>query len=164
MITDSDIQVTQKIEMVILQSKLSEKAREKADVIARDVMTYYYLTQHRKPKQNEYPPVVVACAIDDTRCYIETTRHDVPRKYINKILLKRLETRLSGKYGSESQNVKKNLIGHCAEPQAANDLLLNESVKNLDEIYFGKAYRPRTGVVIPPCGNCQNVFDKGVVR
>lgn len=163
MISDLDIDVVQNCKASLLQSKLSEVAREEADVIAKSVLDYYISVQHRKAKRNEYPPVVVACAQDEKKWYTETTHHDIPRQCINNRLLKRLENRLSGQYGKESQYVKKNLIGHCAEPQAANELLRNENVKDLDYIYFGKAYRPRTGVVIPPCENCRIVFDKGVV-
>ncbi len=164
MISDSDIQIAQNVDAALLQAKLSGKARNKADVIAREKWAHYYITKHRKPKRGEYPAAVVACAQNDRRYYTEVTRHDIPRGYIDNDLLDRLEKRLLGKYGSESKYVKKNLIGHCAEPQAANKLLMNENVTSIDDIYFGKAYRPRTGVVVPPCVNCQIVFDNGIVK
>lgn len=164
MILDSDTQIAQKVDTALLQAKLSDIARNKADVIARNKWAHYYLTLHRKPKVEEFPPVVVTCAQDYESHYTEVTRHDVPRRCINQDLLDRLESRLSGEYGSESQHVKKNLIGHCAEPQAANKLLMSEYVGDIDEICFGKAFRPRTGLVVPACRNCQIVFDKGVVR
>lgn len=157
MISDSDIEVKQKVDAEALQSWLSEQACEKADAIAKDLWLYCYQTRNRKPKLSEYPPVVVACAQDNENCYIGITRHDVPKRCIHKDLLKRLEKKL-GKYGDSSQFEEKLAIGHCAEPQAANELLRNEWVKDIDDIYFGDAYRPRTGVVIPPCGNCKETF------
>lgn len=163
MISDSDIDVVQNNKASLLQSKLTVEACAKADIIAKSVQDYYISVKHRKAKRNEYPPVVVACAQSEEKWYTEITRHNVPRQCINNRLLRRLENRLSARYGKESQYVKKNLIGHCAEPQAANELLRYENVKDLDDIYFGKAYRPRTGVVIRPCLNCQNVFKNVII-
>jgi len=158
MILDSDIEIKQKAGAAALQSWLSERARKEADAIARDLWSYYYQTRNRKPKLIEYPPTVVACAQNNENYYIGKTEHHVMKRYINRDLLERLENRL-GKYGDTSRHEIKFAIGHCAEPQAANELLKKEWVKDLDDIYFGDAYRPRTGVVIPPCGNCRETFN-----
>lgn len=158
MILDSDKQIKQKIDAVLLQSELSGFARIKADVIARGVRTYYYLIQRREPEIPEYPSVVVACAQNEENLYIGKTRHDIRREQINGRLLERLEERL-GPYGGSTESAPRCCIGHCAEPLAANKLLRREHVENIDDIYFGDAYRPRTGLIVAPCGNCVKTFN-----
>ena len=55
------------------------------------------------------------------------------------------------------------IIGHCAEPHAANQTM-NKYFKNkgtelyLDDIYFSLALRPRTMEVIKTCHNCKDTF------
>ena len=160
---DSDTRVKKKVDADLLQSQLTVAARKKADVIAKRVLDYYSSIRHRKPILKEYPPVVVACAQNGPKPYIGITRHNVPRKNINRDLLERLEDRL-GPYGESTEFAPRCYIGHCAEPQAANKLLRNEYVNDLDDIFFGDAYRPRTGVVIPPCNNCRRTFNNSVIR
>lgn len=162
-IMDPDILVKRKVDAVLLQSQLTVAARKKADVIAKRVLDYNSSIRHRKPILKEYPPVVVACAQNETNHYVGITRHNVLRKDINRDLLDRLEDRL-GPYGESTEFAPRCYIGHCAEPQAANKLLRNEYVNDLDDIYFGNAYRPRTGVVIPPCNNCRRMFNNLVIR
>jgi len=49
-------------------------------------------------------------------------------------------------------------VGSCAEFDAANQLMNQGSA--LEDINFTDAIRPRTGEVVPPCTNCQQMFGK----
>ena len=56
-----------------------------------------------------------------------------------------------------------NIIGHCAEPHAANSTMNsfhNDMHKDmqLKEVFFSEAKRPRTMEVIPTCQNCLDTF------
>lgn len=51
-----------------------------------------------------------------------------------------------------------NTLGRCAEFRAANELLLSNPNLKLSDIKFTPAIRPRTGVVVPRCDNCTNIF------
>ena len=57
-----------------------------------------------------------------------------------------------------------NIIGSCAEPNAANLLLKATGSTMIDDIVFSNAYRPRcvlkgkTNAIIPPCQNCKDTF------
>ena len=56
-----------------------------------------------------------------------------------------------------------NIIGHCAEPHAANQTMnAYRKAKHkdlpLDEVYFSSALRPRTMEVITTCQNCKDTF------
>lgn len=56
-----------------------------------------------------------------------------------------------------------NIIGHCAEPHAANQTMNSYHKKKhqdlqLSEVYFSSAKRPRTMEVIATCQNCKDTF------
>lgn len=140
-------------------NRLSRAAKYEAGKIANEVMRRYcgfgWL-----PRVNDYPPVVAACAKTERRIYTSETKH-IREEHIHETLLDELEK--LGPIGSRSIHANNSRVGYCAEPNAANKLLKHERVNTLDDIYFGDAYRPRTGVVIPPCGNCQRTF-KNVIR
>lgn len=76
---------------------------------------------------------------------------------------------LSNKLNNLERNKKigdkryKNIIGHCAEPHAANQTM-NAYYKDnrrdlpLGGIYFSLALRPRTMEIISTCQNCKDTF------
>lgn len=143
-----------------LQKILTREAKHKAELVAVRVRKYF-LGQGKTPDIRDYPSVVAVCAKMEYRTYTGETM-DIDRKKINRMLLGELEWKL-GPIGTKTCYADNSYVGYCAEPNAANKLLKREGVNSLDDIYFGKAYRPRTGVVIPPCGNCQRIFNN-VVR
>ncbi|MCO8124103.1 RHS repeat-associated core domain-containing protein, partial [Stieleria sp. TO1_6] len=49
-------------------------------------------------------------------------------------------------------------VGRCAEFHAGNRLLLRTPGSTLSDIGFTKAIRPRTGEVISPCLNCEQMY------
>ena len=49
-------------------------------------------------------------------------------------------------------------VGRCAEFRAANSLLLRSPTPRLSNIGFTNAIRPRTGAIVPPCINCEQMF------
>ncbi|UII34887.1 hypothetical protein LVD17_13830 [Fulvivirga ulvae] len=52
-----------------------------------------------------------------------------------------------------------NTIGCCGEFRAGNELLLENPYYKPSDIQFTPAIRPRTGQVITPCQNCQDIFN-----
>lgn len=69
-----------------------------------------------------------------------------------------LRSKLINVLGNIGTNNGINIIGRCAENQTANHLLLYKKAKNIKNIKFTKAYRPRTARVIKRCNNCLNIF------
>lgn len=52
-----------------------------------------------------------------------------------------------------------NIIGRCAEPHAALELMKGKKHQpSLNKLFFSRAFRPRTGESFPPCYNCKNTF------
>jgi len=51
-----------------------------------------------------------------------------------------------------------NTIGRCAEFRAANELMLSNPRLKLEDIKFTAAVRPRSGLPVPRCDNCKNIF------
>lgn len=62
-----------------------------------------------------------------------------------------------GAIGSKNSKYK-HPIGQCAEPHAAQKMLNKEDCKDLKEILFSTAKRPRTLEEMLPCGICKYVF------
>lgn len=143
--------------MTPMQNRLSRIAEYRSREIANKVMQRY-LRQNRLPYISSYPPVVVACAQHEKREYVSETKH-IRREHIHEMLLDELEYRLETFIGEKSKYADNSYVGYCAEPNAVNELLRHERLNSFDDVYFGKAYRPRTGVVIPPCGNCRKMFN-----
>ncbi|MFP9112879.1 hypothetical protein ACLI1A_02985 [Flavobacterium sp. RHBU_3] len=52
-----------------------------------------------------------------------------------------------------------NLIGYCAEVNAANHVMLKLKHLNPEEVNFSSAIRPRTMQKMPPCKNCKLTFN-----
>ena len=57
----------------------------------------------------------------------------------------------------------RNIIGHCAEPHAANRTMNSYNKEKhrdmqLSEVFFSSAKRPRTMEVIHTCKNCKDTF------
>ena len=142
------------MQMTYIQTILSRKAKYKAGEIANNVLDKF-CSQGRLPQVIDYPPAVVACGKNEHRTYTSTTKHVSP-EHIHDILFEELEQ--LGSIGTFSPYANNSRVGYCAEPNAANQLLKFERVNSLDDIHFGEAYRPRTGVVVPPCGNCRRTF------
>jgi hypothetical protein len=140
--------------MTYIQLILSRKAKYKAGEIANHVLAKFS-SQGRLPHVIDYPPAVVACGKNVNRTYTSITKHVRP-EHIHDVLYDELYQ--LGPIGSFSPYATNSRVGYCAEPNAANQLLKFERVNSLDDIHFGEAYRPRTGVVVPPCGNCRRIF------
>ncbi|ROH98824.1 hypothetical protein EGI16_19875 [Chryseobacterium sp. G0240] len=62
--------------------------------------------------------------------------------------------------GTGTKNIHKTPVACCAEFQAGNELLLRNPQAIPSQINFTEAIRPRTGRVVPMCGNCKASFGK----
>lgn len=74
------------------------------------------------------------------------------------ILVNSLRNRL-GALGELYSKANGNMVGCCAEVNAANSVLTCRSYLKPNEIKFSKALRPRTMQVVPMCKNCQKTFN-----
>lgn len=135
--------------------KLSERAKHVAAKIANRVQSFY-TGRGTQPSYGDYPSTVVACKSDLKKKIYDDTSRGIPH-----VIAPLLKTALMslGPIGGKRPGCK-NVIGHCAEPHAANNLLKDQrGILSLDQIYFGYAYRPRTGQVVPTCDNCRQTFN-----
>ena len=72
-------------------------------------------------------------------------------------ILRRKMLRL-GNIGEHSTRGERNIIGNCAEQHAGNNYMNSYKEKNMENLYFSEAVRPRTMEVYPPCDNCKYIF------
>lgn len=106
----------------------------------------------QKKQIQDYPAVVVGCYINYCPLlYIDTTKSHKDYSHVP-ILEKALNS--IGKIGIKRNG---NIIGMCAEPKAAFDVICDFS-HSWGCLNFSKAIRPRTNEVIPYCQNCKDVF------
>lgn len=111
----------------------------------------------------DYPAVAVTCFYYDGQfAHSNFSREVFPNSY-NPSLTKRLNG-IDGKkkIGDHRGDT---IIGHCAEPHAANQTMnefFNKNKKitypSFDSIFFSLAKRPRTMEIIPTCQNCKDTF------
>lgn len=112
----------------------------------------------RKPRLVwDYPAVVSVCCWDKHRNkpYRGYSHSAYSNSYTSKILKSKLEE--LGSIGRRNSKYE-NPIGQCAEPHAAQKMLNKMNCKDLKDILFSTAKRPRTLEEIPPCGICKYVF------
>ena len=123
-----------------------------------------------KRKKNEiiikiwdYPAVAITSYLVNGDCAKSNFSREVfPDSYNEKLTAKLNSLEYGKKIGD---NRGKTMIGHCAEPHAANQTM-NEYHKGysyypfLSEVYFSEAKRPRTMEKIPTCQNCKDTFPK----
>lgn len=103
-----------------------------------------------KIPKNDLPATIIAAVYN--RCY----KIDECRDLVEPIA-ELLKTRLLHLGPIGSYNGVNN-IGRCAENITANYLMLFKKAKNIHDIEFTKAYRPRTARVIKRCNNCISIF------
>lgn len=72
-------------------------------------------------------------------------------------LVKSLRTKLLT-IGELYTKANGNIIGACAEVNAANKVLIERPYAKLNQIGFSKPLRPKTMQVIPICKNCNQTF------
>jgi filamentous hemagglutinin len=122
--------------------------KEKCDLICKAVKK-----SKASLKINDYPAVAVGCCRNDNnRLFVETTksRKDYART-------PNLEQALNG-IGGIGTIQNGNVVGGCAEPKAAFEVIINHHC-NIDDLKFSTAIRPRTKGRVEYCANCRNVFD-----
>lgn len=107
-----------------------------------------------KPIVKDYPSVVVGC--HNRNChllFIETTQS---RKNYNQTPILKTALNAIGNIG-ERNGCCKNVIGACAEPKAAFEVIFNCHC-HIKDLKFSKAIRPRTRQIVEYCQNCKRVF------
>ena len=126
---------------------------------------FYNASDKSKPKRKktywDYPAAASVCCLAAGRnIYEGFSQRAYDNSYPNSILRTQL-TKL-GKIGEKAMKkvgTKNYLLGQCAEPHAARELLKKEnSCKNLSDIHFSVTMRPRTRKILQPCDNCKKVF------
>lgn len=124
----------------------------------------FYDASSLKPKRKktywDYPAAASVCCLTGSKIYKGYSQRAYDSSYPNSILKTQL-TKL-GKIGEKARGkvgTKNYPLGQCAEPHAARELLKKEnSCKNLSDIHFSVAMRPRTRQILLPCENCKKTF------
>lgn len=117
---------------------------------------------HHGIKHWDYPTVVVACK--NNHKTESGYSCEVRKDSFNPILNKYLTEHLGASLG-ENSNIKGtgNIVGHCAENHAANNLMRKDKSfggeENIKKIEFSKALITRTGETIAYCNNCTTAYN-----
>lgn len=117
---------------------------------------------HHGIRHWDYPTVVVACKDDNKTASGYSC--EVKENSFNPILRKYLEGKLGAKLGGKSKiKGTGNIVGHCAENHAANNLMRKDKnfgdKENILKIEFSKALITRTGETIDYCNNCTTAYN-----
>lgn len=102
-----------------------------------------------------YPAIAVACCCKKGSLIITDHSRGVREKHLEPPLV--LELQKLGNIGEPSKIGEKYIIGHCAEPHAANGLI-KKTKCSIADIYFSLAIRPRTHEIKNYCANCIATF------
>lgn len=110
---------------------------------------YKYALKFRIKK--EFPAAVIGAKGSYTSYVEKSGRNN------SDILFGKLRTKLLT-IGNLYERKNGNILGCCAEVQAANKVLLKSRYMNLNSIVFSNAIRPRTMQIIKRCQNCEITF------
>ena len=118
-------------------------------------------TTYRKNVIWDYPAVAVTSYDDNGKYTCSNYSRAAYATSYNAVLTSRLNSLEPGKWIGIVRHG--NIIGHCAEPHAANQTMnayhkAKKRVLPLSRVYFSLALRPRTMEVIPTCQNCKDTF------
>ena len=115
--------------------------------------------EHGDPFQRggqAYPAAIVGChKCGETYWIVDSARCPINYPFVDE-LRKALVSQL-GTIGGKS-TLCSNIIGQCAEPHAANEILEAEGC-SINDLEFSLAMRPRTQTYLPYCNNCKKVFN-----
>lgn len=113
------------------------------------------------PQFWDWPAIIVACS-DKNRVVCDFSRGAKAAHTYNPLLSKLMSLGVVGqkrKFVVHGRTyLSNNVLGHCAEQHAANELYKKGSRCPLNNIEFSRAIRPRTGERKDYCDNCQIIF------
>lgn len=102
-----------------------------------------------------YPAIIVGChKCGDDFWIIDSARSPVNYPFVDE--LRNVLTQSLGPIGTKSK-LCGNIIGQCAEPHAANEILEAKGCA-INDLKFSLAMRPRTQTYQPYCENCKAIF------
>lgn len=128
-------------------------------IVVRDVHAVIFRKKYGGRLDKLLPPVMIGCQSGFLKGIGETI-HNLEGQTFHPLLQEKLET--LGTIGKPSP-ICKNIVGKCAEDDAANKVLMSDSessIKSLQQLWFTDSLRPRTFQSIPACKNCEFVFGK----
>nr|WP_223224542.1 hemagglutinin repeat-containing protein [Stenotrophomonas maltophilia] len=100
------------------------------------------------------PPATAIGAVDPTTGRIVTTSSGP----VPDVIAPGLKAYADSLGGLGVKTACGNTIGRCAEFRAANELMLANPRLKLEDIKFTAAVRPRSGLPVPRCDNCRDIF------
>lgn len=123
--------------------------------------THSSKTTYRKNVIWDYPAVAITSYDTNGKYTCSNYSRAAYEKSYNAILANRLNNLNPNKKIGDSRCGT--IIGHCAEPHAANQTMNSyrkDMHKNmaLADVYFSLALRPRTMEIVPTCQNCKDTF------
>lgn len=164
----------------VTEGKLQRMLGNEINVIIKEINAYR--TQKKKHKilyEEDYPAVITAAKYNQCRkvgrsrsmnALTGNHRNDL-HELLKSALIQAGKELLKRKitiFKFEEVGKKRYFFGTCAEDDVADKIIKKyESsshkykklqFKNLNEIYFTKARRPRTWEIIPCCDVCQEIF------
>lgn len=125
------------------------------EIIRTDLKASVFVTRHGGELRDYLPSVMIGCECNSTTEIGESGAKLKEKDFHPLLRNKLLEL---GSIGNIIERCK-NPIGNCAEDDAANKVLKNDSsITNLHQLAFTMPLRPRTFSLIPTCENCEYVF------
>ena len=118
-------------------------------------------TSYKKNVIWDYPAVAITSSDNNGQYVCSNYSRAAYVTSFNTLLTNKLNSIDSTKKIGDVRN--KNIIGHCAEPHAANQTMNTFRKKrghdlSLNLVYFSLALRPRTMGIIDTCQNCKDTF------
>lgn len=145
-----------------IQADLENKVKDYASKVRDRVQQERRMHPNKKHSIFDYPGCVVACSYKNTKPVAKESGSSAVSYYTNRLLFDKLDNlrkdTKNPKVIGEKSYLCNNRIGCCAEPRAAELVLRNYNTKNFGDLYFSKAYRPRTSKRMNYCPNCKKVF------
>ena len=109
----------------------------------------------QKGKYWDYPAMASICHDKEYKKMKRGYSHSPKETKWNQILRKKMEKLAS--IGKRSRK-EPYIVGNCAEQHAGNNYMNKYMEKDLKQLYFSKAVRPRTMQEFDPCENCKYIF------
>lgn len=143
--------------MVLTYSHIG--SRKQIDGVLRSISDVMQKSvEHGNPFQRggqAYPAAIVGChKCGEVYWIVDSARSPVNYPFVAEL---RKALQQLGTIGEKSA-LCDSIIGQCAEPHAANEILNAESC-SLNDLEFSLAMRPRTQTFLPYCNNCKKIFN-----
>lgn len=135
------------------QEDIEKAVKESCSKIRKRVKKARERKKAKRYNVQDYPAVTVASAyVKSFEIVVGESKNPCWHKF-NYILYNKLL-----ELGPIGAKVNGNIVGACAEPHAADEVMKKHRACGISDLQFSKAYRPRTCQHIKYCKNCKDTF------